>query len=71
MSKQTEDRSMKRVRKAIEKSGLNQQELGEKMGYDKQTARKAVWQFLRTTDPRIGMLRKFAKAMGLDVNDLI
>jgi hypothetical protein len=35
-------------------------------------ARKSAWQFLnKTTDPRISMLRKFAKAMGISPGRLV
>jgi len=66
-----EDPSMNRVRQWLEKSGLTMHELGLRMGYDEQTARKAVWQFLRTADPRVGMLRKFAAAAGVPLVELV
>jgi transcriptional regulator with XRE-family HTH domain len=66
-----EDPSMARVRGWLEKSGLTLHELGLRMGYDEQTARKAVWQFLRTGDPRIGTLRKFAEAAGIPLEELV
>ena len=47
-------------------------ELGIAMGYKGEVASKAAWQFLnKTTDPRLSMLRRFAKAMGIDVKDLL
>ena len=67
----TEDPAMRKVRKLFEQSGLSQQELGEKMGYAPTTARQAVSQFIRSSDPQIGMLRKFAKAMGIKVESLL
>lgn len=67
----TEDLSMRRVRKLFRDSGLTQQELGKRMGYQPTTARQAVSQFLRSGDPQIGMLRKFAKAMGVGLESLI
>jgi hypothetical protein len=40
--------------------------------YPKESARKSAWQFLyKTNDPRLSMLRKFAKAMGVSVSRLI
>lgn len=42
-----------------------------RMGYDEATARKSVWQFLRTADPRIGMLQKFAAAAGVPLEELV
>lgn len=63
---------MKRVLARFEKSGLSLHELGLKMGYPEESARKSAWQFLRQTDdPRISMLERFAKAMGVEVPDLL
>jgi transcriptional regulator with XRE-family HTH domain len=67
----TEDRCMKKVQKAFADSGLTMQEVGEKMGYRPESARQAVSQFLKSGDPQISMLRRFAKAMGVKVESLI
>jgi hypothetical protein len=37
-------------------------------GYN-DVARKAVWQFLRSNDPRIGMLRRFAAAADVPLEE--
>ena len=34
-------------------------------------ARKAVWQFLKSKDPRIGMLRRFAAAADMPIEELV
>jgi transcriptional regulator with XRE-family HTH domain len=66
------DPAMARVRAAFESSGLTLDELGQRMGYTGDVARKSVWQFLnKTADPRLSMLRRFAKAMGMDVKELL
>lgn len=65
------DPSMAKVRERIEKSGLTYHELGLKMGYPPRTARQSVWQFLKSGDPRIGMLRRFARAMEISVEELV
>lgn len=44
--------------------------LGIAMGYPPTCARQAVSQFVRTIDPRISAVRKFAKAVGIEVVDL-
>ena len=62
---------MERVRARFEKSGLSLHDLGLKMGYPEASARKSAWQFMKTTDPRISMLVRFAKAMGLPVEELV
>jgi transcriptional regulator with XRE-family HTH domain len=62
---------MARVRAAFEGSGLTLDELGQRMGYTGDVARKSVWQFLnKTADPRLSMLRKFAAAVGVSMVDL-
>lgn len=67
-----EDVAMLRIRDHFEKSGLSLHELGVKMGYPEETARKSAWQFLRQTDdPRISMLRRSAAAMGVSLHDLV
>jgi transcriptional regulator with XRE-family HTH domain len=65
------DPVMQAVRERFEKSGMTQRELGEKMGYAPETARQAVSQFLKSGDPQISMLRRFAKAMGVSLAALI
>ena len=50
--------------------GWTMQTLGEKMGYNAESARKSVSQFLRSNDPHISMLRRFAGAVGVAVSTL-
>ena len=71
--KTTDDPAMKKVRELWEanrEEGWTMQELGERMGYPVESARKSVSQFLKSHDPRVGMLRRFAKALNIDVVDL-
>jgi len=66
------DAAMKKAVKLFERSGKTLDELGVAMGYKGSVARKSAWQFLnKTTDPRLSMLRKFAKAMGVEVKELL
>ena len=45
---------MERARLLFKRSGLTLHELGQRMGYPGDPARKSAWQFLKkTTDPRI------------------
>ena len=67
----TEDPSMRKVLKALEASGMGRQEVGERMGYSPASARQAVSQFLKSGDPQVSMLRRFAKAVGVKVESLI
>lgn len=63
---------MSAVRSRFEKSKLSLDELGLKMGYPKESARKSAWQFVhRTNDPRLSMLRKFSKAVGAKLSTLV
>jgi transcriptional regulator with XRE-family HTH domain len=66
-----EDPAMAAVRERFAKSGMTQQELGERMGYAPGSARQAVSQFLKSGDPQISMLRRFAKAIGISVRSLL
>jgi transcriptional regulator with XRE-family HTH domain len=66
-----EDPSMPRLRDWLEKSGLTLHELGIRMGYPETVARQSVWQLLKTTNPRIGTLRKFADAAGIPIEELV
>jgi transcriptional regulator with XRE-family HTH domain len=70
--KHEQDPTMIRVRAHFKESGLTLHELGVKMGYPEETARKSAWQFIqKTDDPRLGTLRKFARAMGVSLQELI
>jgi transcriptional regulator with XRE-family HTH domain len=66
------DFAMKRAAEIFEKSGKTLEDLGILMGYTSEIARRAAWQFLRKTgDPRLSMLRKFAKAMRVPIEKLV
>lgn len=69
--KYPEDPSMAKVKALYDKSGLTMNDLGIAMGYDADTARQSVFQFLKSGDPRISMLRRFAKAVGVPLADLL
>jgi transcriptional regulator with XRE-family HTH domain len=63
---------MDRARLLFENSGLSLDELGRRMGYAGDTARKGAWQFLnKTTDPRLSMLQRFAEAVNVSLSDLV
>jgi hypothetical protein len=66
------DPIMLRCRALFEVSRMSLEELGLKMGYKDMTARKSAWQFLRQANaPRVSMLRKFARAVGLSSRELV
>jgi len=61
------DAAMVKVRELWEQKRagrMTQEELGIAMGYQQATARKSVSQFLKSGDPPIRILRKFARAQG-------
>ncbi|MCA9069417.1 MAG: helix-turn-helix transcriptional regulator [Planctomycetaceae bacterium] len=66
-----EDPVMTAVRKQVEESGLTYQEIGERMGYSPSSARQSLSQFLKSGDPQISMLRRFAEAMGITLTTLL
>ena len=68
--KQT-DPVMEAVRERAKQSGKTQQQIGELMGYPPASARQAVSQFLKSGDPQISMLRRFAQAMGISLGTLL
>ena len=64
--------AMERARRIFERSGLSLEELGVRMGYTGDAARKSAWQFLKkTNNPRLLMLEKFAEAMNVSLVDLV
>ena len=69
--KRHDDPVMQAVQERVEASGLTQQALGEKMGYPTESARSSVSQFLKSGDPHISMLRRFADAMGISLATLL
>jgi hypothetical protein len=70
VTKKTEDPSMAKVRSLFDKSGLTLHDLGVKMGAAPEIARQSAFQFLKTKDPHISMLRKFARAMEVELEEL-
>lgn len=63
---------MERARLLFERSGLSLGELGQRMGYSGDLARKSAWQFLKkTTDPRLSTLERFAEAINISLVDLV
>ena len=56
-----------RMRAAAESSGLTQEEIGVKMGFSQESARKAVSRLLSASsyDPRLSTLVAFSNAVGV------
>lgn len=72
MSDDAADPAMIRAVMLFDRSGKSLDWLGQAMGYKGDVARKSAWQFLnKTTDPRLSMLRRFAKAMGVPITELV
>lgn len=62
---------MAKARASFEASGLSLHDLGVKMGYPAETARQSAWQFMKTEDPHVSVLRRFAKALEIPLEELI
>ena len=65
---------MARVRalwEAKKRDGWTMQQLGQRMGYKKDSARKSVSQFLKTHDPKVSTLRRFAGALSIAPAELL
>ena len=62
---------LKKAKKLARQSGLTYQQIGERMGYPAKSARQSVGQFLHSTNPTIVILRRFAKALGVYVRELL
>jgi transcriptional regulator with XRE-family HTH domain len=63
-----------RLRQAAKDSGMTQEEIGLRMGFGKDSARKAVSRLLNTEndyDPRLSTLLALAKALNRPLKDLI
>lgn len=70
----SDDPAMVRIREIWEakrEGGMTMQALGELMGYEPESARKSVSQFLRSRDCHVAMVRRFAKAVGVKPSTLI
>jgi hypothetical protein len=48
-----------------------QQRQGEAMGYNRDTARKSVNQFLKSRDTQISMLRRLADSVGVALSTIV
>ena len=70
MDEKHQDPSMARVKALFKESGLSLHDLGLKMGYPPEGARQSAFQFMKSGDPRISMLRRFAKALGVSLEKL-
>lgn len=68
---EAEDPVMSRVREWFEKSEWTLQMLGEKMRYPPNYARQSAHQFMRSGNPTIAVLRRFAEASGIPLADLV
>lgn len=68
--KNKDDPAIIKVRSLFKESGLSLQQFGEKMGYDPEQARQSAFQFMKSNDPHISMLRKAAAAFGIDITEI-
>ncbi len=72
MAKDKADPAIAKARALVAAKKITLQDLGLAMGYPEESARKSAWQLLHmTADPKVSMLRRFAKAMGIEAKDLL
>ena len=62
---------LRKAKQLAKESGLTYQQIGEKMGYPPKSARQSVSQFLHGSNPSVKILKRFAKAIGVEVKDLL
>lgn len=62
---------MLRAKKAAKKAGMTYQQIGERMGYPTESARQSVSQLLNSTNPSLAMLMRYAKAIGVELRELV
>lgn len=62
-----------RMRKAVEESGMSQEEIGVKMGFSPLSARQAVSRILNLDDydPRLSTLVAFSDAVGKPLSEFV
>jgi len=63
-----------KLRRAAEQSGMTQEEIGVRMGFSKDSARKAVSRLLNLEaeyDPRLSTLLAFVNALGRQLKELL
>lgn len=71
MKDEPPDPAVVRARELFQKSGITLDELGRRMGFEGDVARKSAWQLLnKVANPRVDSLRKFAAAVGVPVAEL-
>ncbi len=66
--------SREKLRQAAKDSGLTQEEIGLRMGFGKDSARKAVSRLLNVNaeyDPRLSTLLSFATALNRPLKDIL
>ena len=66
-----QDPAMSLVRAKVKDAGLTLHALGLAMGFPETQARMAAFQALKVDDPRISTLRRFARALGIPMDELV
>jgi transcriptional regulator with XRE-family HTH domain len=64
-------RFLKNAERAAKKSGLTYQQIGERMGYPKKSARASVNAFLHGKNPTLASMLRFCKAIEIELKDLL
>ena len=62
---------LEKARQAVARSGLTHQQIGQRMGCPPESARQTVSRFLLSPNPSVLMLKRLAKALGVNPGDLL
>lgn len=60
-----------KAKRLLKQSGLTYQQAGERMGFPHAEARQAVYRFINGKNPSAAMVVKFAKALGVTVEEVM
>lgn len=60
-----------KAKRLLKQSGLTYQQAGERMGFPRAEARQAVYRFINGRNPSLVMAVKFARTLGVTVEDVL
>jgi transcriptional regulator with XRE-family HTH domain len=71
-NKQDTDPAILRAAEVFDEKGITLERLGLLMGFPPNSARRAAWQLLhKIADPKLSTMRKLAKALEIDIKELV
>jgi len=60
-----------KAKRLMREAGLSYQQTGQKMGFPKELARQMVYRFINGKNPSAAIVAKFAKAVGVPMEDVL